>query len=1092
MIPGVRGRLLTSSFIRNVLPALPGVVKPPRSLARDLTEWSHRIESTLGTASSVRAITDGAVIPLLDLLGLVIVRRTDSSAASWLHLTAGAQSGLIASITSWGQPLEQDWRSTIVEAIAADARWCLCSNGQVLRLVDARRTWSREYVEFDLRLLGHEAESQSVLWTIASAAAMSREPPLLDQAVDLSSRHGIQVCRSLGAGVLDALEVMLGALTRGGSRSPTQLWEQSLTVLYRILFLLFAEARSLVPLWHPVYRDRYSIEAIVAALLEGRPYRGLWRAVQAISRLAHAGCIAGELRVTAFNGRLFSPEQAAAFDSRRLSDSVMSRAVVSLSSTPIGRRGGRTRIAYQDLDVEQLGAVYERVLDYEPAAAGPAALARTRDVRKASGTFYTPRAVTAFLVRRTLQPLVEGRGADEILKLRVLDPAMGSGAFLVATCRYLATAAEDARIREGRWHAHDITPADRAALRREVASRCLFGVDLNPMAVQLARLSLWLATLAADKPLSFLDHHLVSGHSLVGATPDDVGRRPGGGYRTARGRHERLPLFDDTGLPSALENAADIRSKFSLQPDDSAAIVRAKERTLLALQSRGSALGKWTQVLDLWCAGWFWNDGAFPDRGTFVDLMNRVLDRPCALPRHATMRLLDESRGIATRHRFLHWPLAFPEVFLDGGALGGDIAGFDAVVGNPPWDMVRGDSGGDDARAGRRLKARQLTDFVRQSGIYHVAGRAHLNLYQLFLERSLQLVKPGGRIGFVVPSGLVSDAGTAPLRRHLFDRAEVDTVIGLDNRNAIFPVHRSVRFVLLTCTPGRQTTEIRCRFGLTSPDDLGRPDRPLILSRRLLARLSGDDDLGIPEVAGERDLAIVEAISATTPRLGAESGWHVEFGRELNASDDRGLFAPISRGGPMRPVVEGKQVEPFRVAVDQCRLGLRLAAEREIRVGRRARLAYRDVASATNRLTLIAAVIPKHAVTTHTLFCLRTRLPDAHQRVLCTLLNSYVANYLVRLRVTTHVTVSLMSRLPVPVVREREPFFDRLASLSTSLTHGTGSVDEMPEYAEVQAIAARLYGLTPGDFEHVLGTFPLVPAATRQAALEMFNRLRSR
>ena len=235
-------------------------------------------------------------------------------------------------------------------------------------------------------------------------------------------------------------------------------------MLYRVLFLLFAEARGLVPLWHPVYRERYSLEAITRVLLEGRPYKGLWRTVQAISRLAHAGCKAGELRVTAFNGRLFAPSQAAAFDSTRLSDVVMSRTVIALSSTPNGRHGGRTKILYRDLDVEQLGAVYERVLEYEPTTEGPVPLERTRDIRKSSGSFYTPRAVTTYLVRQTLEPLIRGRTADEILTLRVLDPAMGSGAFLVAACRYLASAVEEALVHEGRWHTHDVTSADRVAL----------------------------------------------------------------------------------------------------------------------------------------------------------------------------------------------------------------------------------------------------------------------------------------------------------------------------------------------------------------------------------------------------------------------------------------------------------------------------------------------------------------------------------------------------------------------------------------------------------------------------------------------------
>jgi Eco57I restriction-modification methylase len=1081
MIPGVYGRLLTASFIRDVLPTLDGVSTPPRPWARQVAECSRRIESTLGSASSVRAVTEVALLPLVELLGLTVVRRADSESASIVQITAEGRYALTAITASWAEPLERMWRSSVIGAIDADARWCFCCNGQALRLIDARRTWSRDYLEFDLVLLGREAEAQALLWAIAHKGAFSMQPALLDTAATLSRQHGVTVCRSLGAGVLEALEVLLNALARGGRQPVPLLWEESLTVLYRVLFLLFAEARGLVPLWHPVYRNRYSLEAIVSCLLAGRPYRGLWRAVHAISRLAHSGCVAGELRVTAFNGRLFAPAQAAAFDSTRLSDAVMSRTVLALSSTHSSPHGGRAKILYRDLDVEQLGAVYERVLEYEPTPAGPTPLTRTRDLRKASGSFYTPRAVTTALVRRTLEPLVHGRSAGDILSLRILDPAMGSGAFLVAACRYLASVAEDAFIQEGRWHVHDVTPADRVALRREIASRCLFGVDLNPVAVQLARLSLWLATLAADKPLSFLDHHLVAGHSLIGATPEDVARQPGG--TRSRRRPERLTLFDDTEFPATLAHAALVMSKVSTEPDDSAAIVRAKERTIHALKTDDSSLSKGKAALDLWCAAWFWNDGAAPGRAVFLDLVSRLLDRPSTLPDRVATELLERSKTIAGTHRFLHWPLTFPDVFA---AAPDRPPGFDAVIGNPPWDMVRGDSGVDDTKAGRRLEARRITDFVRHSRIYQVETRAHVNLYQLFVERALQLVRPGGRIGLVAPSGLVSDAGAAPLRRYLFDRAEIDEITGFDNRHAIFPVHRSVRFVLLTCTTGHETTAIRCRFGLGRPEELETPRAPLVLSRRLLARLSGDDDLGVPELVSDADLAIVEAISTYVPRLGAKEGWHAAFGRELNASDDRDSFAPSEQHATCRPVIEGKQIDVFRVAIGSSRFVVRPSAAANQRVPRRARLAYRDVASASNRLTLIAAIVPARAVTTHTLFCLRTALPLATQRVLCALLNSYVANYVIRLRVNTHVTVSLVSRLPVPVVHLTNPLFTRLRRCAETLARGTEPVEEMEEYAEIQAIAAHLYRLTPARFEHVLSTFPLVPSEVRQRAFERF------
>ena len=188
---------------------------------------------------------------------------------------------------------------------------------------------------------------------------------------------------------------MLGALReRRAACPPRLLFDQSLTVLYRVLFLLFAEARSLVPIWHPIYRERYTIGAMVTTLLAGRRYRGIWDAILAISRLAHAGCRAGDLKVTAFNGRLFAPAHSAAFDQRRIADNVMSGAVLAVGASSTSN-GGRHPISYRDLDVEQLGAVYERVLEYEPSATGPVVLTRGRDTRQSSGTFYTPRTVTA-------------------------------------------------------------------------------------------------------------------------------------------------------------------------------------------------------------------------------------------------------------------------------------------------------------------------------------------------------------------------------------------------------------------------------------------------------------------------------------------------------------------------------------------------------------------------------------------------------------------------------------------------------------------------------------------------------------------------
>ena len=200
-------------------------------------------------------------------------------------------------------------------------------------------------------------------------------------------------------------------------------------------------------------------------------------------------------------------------------------------------------------------------------------------------------------------------------------------------------------------------------------------------------------------------------------------------------------------------------------------------------------------------------------------------------------------------------------------------------------------------------------------------------------------------------------------------------------------------------------------------------------------------------------------------------------------------FVPFPGSSGARPVLEGKQIEPFRASTARCRHGWPDEGTART-IARRARLAYRDIASATNRLTLIAAIVPPRAVTTHTLFCLKTSLSQDAQHVLCALLNSFVANYLVRMRVNTHVTVALVSRLPVPMISPQDPSFATLASLSRALARSNRSIEEMKEYAVLQALVARLYGLTKDEFEHVLGTFPLIGVETRREALMTFMTAR--
>lgn len=1071
----ISGHLLSADYVRRQSP--PAV--PSAAAAARFAALRRNAASLLGPALAPRAVAAGIALPLVRWLGWPApLVETQASHYCAFHLVASRTEPVLLVTTAPGAA-SRPLRGAFARALGSGGRWLLVTDGHLLRIVDVLRGDPRGVLDIALDACRDDAVALGWLVSIAAPAAfVEGSTQSLASLAAESDAHGRQVCAALRDGVGDALDTMTTAVAAaGGSRRGLDAcYADARTAVYRMLFLLFAEARRLVPLWHPTYRRGYSIGTLGLHAASGAPPRGTWAALQAIARLAHDGGEAGDLRVVAFNGRLFSPARAPLLDHLVLDDNRIASVLASLCFSDASK-GGRHRIAYGDLGVEELGSVYESLLDRRPPTAGPPRTDRARGVtstRKTTGTFYTPRTLADVLVRDTLEPLVAGKSPDEILSVRVLDPAMGSGAFLVSASRYLAARWEAALLESGQAAADDIGEAERASVRRRIASRCLFGVDRNPMAVQLAQLSVWLATLASDRPLSFLDHHLAAGNSLIGASPLDVLERPPG--RAVRGAP--LPLEGLFDWSSSLVAVRRQRTAIETAPDDTAAAVREKERALAALGD-DSGLVRWKRACDVWCASWVL--GA-PSRGVYHASIDAILGRARPVPGvgRETEALLAHARSLGC----FHWPLEFPEVFLDGDGRPRPDGGFDAVVGNPPWEMLRDDR---DRDRNVREETAHTVRFARDSGTYRCQGRGHANQVQLFVERALGLARPGGRIGLLVPATLLSDEGSGPLRRALMLAHGLDDVTVYENRRAIFPIHRSVRFATLVATRCGRTTSVRCRFGQTEVAPEGQPPATpaVCLAPSMLERLSGPG-LAVPDLPRPIDVAIVERLTRLHPALAASDGWHVTFGRELNASDDRDCFHDAaSRKG--WPVIEGRHLSPFRVdlagatrVADPDSAGARLGHRAPVS---HARLGYRDVASATNRTTLIAAIVPAGSVTVHTVFCLRERLPLADQRVLCALMNSFVANYLARRRVVTHVSVAIVSALPVPVVARSSPWFAVLDAAARSLEQ---SWDEGMS-SDVQAAAAALYGLSAAEFDHVLGTFPLVPSSERGAAFARFT-----
>jgi hypothetical protein len=1035
----------------------------------------------LGPSSASRQIADLLVLPLARELGIDGAVLDDSHGQVAVSLSVRGRVLASGSVGGWNADLRRLRQAAArpggpvrLGTARPAGRWWVGSNGLTLRLMDVSRAYSQRTIDFDLDRIEGDDRALRVLQRLFEGSDAGSFATL-DTLVRETELHRATVGRSLQTGVEAALTTLVGSFARGFKRRPVVLdaaLADALTIVYRILFLLFAEARGLVPQWHPVYRDSYTIESLRPLAERDAAPPGLWQALQAIARLAHRGCTAGSLRVVPFNGRLFAPSAAPLAETLNLDDRVARDVLLAVTTRPGPDR--RQRIAYADLGVEQLGAVYERVLDYAPAGDGKAISLVPAGRRKTTGTFYTPRSMTEYLVRRTLAPLVRGRTPDTLLELRVLDPAMGSGAFLVAACRYLAEAYEDALVAEGAVSRADVTPADRAAFRRTVAQRSIYGVDLNPTAVQLARLSLWLCTLAADRPVTFLDHHLRAGNALAGARAIDVARQPPGPGR--RRSSSPLPLFDRDELAASLASTVSPRLMIASQPDDSAAIVHRKERLVEELAGANAPLAAWRTVADAWCAAWFWPAGVSRVAGRAWPAFSASLRGLASeLPDRLQRQWRAAAETAARRERFFHWELEFPEVFFTHRGEPRGRPGFDAVIGNPPW-----------------AAARELTAFSRESGCYTLQGRGHPNLYQLFAERMLQLTAPGGRVGMLMPSGLLSDHGCALLRQHLFDRCTVDAIVGFDNRDALFPIHRGVRFALVTASAGGSTADLQSRAGVRSAavlDDIpeeGTVPGGVRVPLALVRRFSGAA-LAVPELPHARDREILARVLSTAPHLGSADGWNARFGRELNATDDREHF--VAAGAP---VLEGKLLDAFAVRAAEAAQFIDPAVARRLLGHRsrfdRPRLGYREVAAATNRTTLIAAIVPAGAVTTHTIFCMRAPYEEPLHWFLCGVFNSFVANYLVRLRGGTHVPAAVIHQLPVPVPARHSEAFAQIVRLSRA---ASADPKDAGIRAALHARVAHAYELQDEEFSWVLSTFPLVPEHERNAALTAFRRDRN-
>lgn len=1160
-----------------------------------------------------------------------------------------------------------------LDAYRGDADWGLLLGGTAVRVYRRSSGISQQYLELSLDDLVELDDERS--WR--AFAAIFRAPaftsaagstPLIVRVVDESRRHATALASDMRADVVDAAEAIMGAalahpanraqLGEPGRSQLQRLFEETLYYLYRVLFVLYAESRDVLPVTGAgPYATSYSMHHLIELARTGQPASGgsyFRMALQRLFSLLWEGPVpeARQLGVEPVGGDLFDPESTSLLDHCFVDDAAWARALTSIALGAPGsqRRHHGQHANFAELGVDQLGSIYEGLLVLEPfLAPGPRVLVRIkterrvlepdaaagydkiRDLeagdfvlesasgrRKGSGSFYTPHEITEFLTHAALDPLIDplvelaatdpGEAAHRLLALRVCDPAMGSGAFLIHAARVLGRGLARIRAISGTGI---VTPDLVHRAKRDVVRHCLYGVDLNPLAVVLAKVSLWLETLEPGRPLTFLDAHLRCGDSLVGVdfttatgslTAAELARWPAVAHRglekylkaEAGDRGEALlqrlktrkapktsaqatlPGIDASGIEGALAKLAAERDELLASEigDETLDDALATRQAFVDLeQAQESLRNRLRAAADFWCAQWFspGEDGPADDRGTVVpatvgefDLVMACLVEGRTVPTRLHGQL-EAAQQATRRRRFFHWALEFPEVMVERG-------GFDAVIGNPPWNTLspdikeffstyapaifrRGIAKGtqsqhkellryeDDIDAAWRAEARwlhELSHYARpESGRFTWFApvgqlrKGDANVFRLFVERAYHLLRPGGRLAQVLPDSLYVSSPATGVRQRLLGEGRLEWCYVFENRKEIFPIHRSLKVVLLTAQKGGGPTH-RFKAAFYVGKDAAGADRAVGLDTlpAVLADLEQNspelavdqirtlapETWSFPELQTALDAEIAAHCAATVPPLNLdERGWGLTYCAELHADRDAWRFTDATEleamgatrdglrwygptaGDEWWPLVEGylfyhlefpaEGKEPkYWVNGPEVRAIEARQNPDGSSVTEHYRVGWRDVASSTNERTAIAAVLPPATAAKDTSLTVRGGTLDAkHVLALAGVESSMCFDYLVRFSGKTHLKYSAIDMLAAPGFTDLEAIIRPSAEVAcqsfefdalwrTVFPHNvrpTLSRWEVGERrARIDAEVALAYGLSLEQFAAVLCTFP--------------------
>ncbi len=909
-----------------------------------------------------------------------------------------------------------------------------------------------------------------------------------------------------------------------------EIFQCAVKLLYRCLFLFYAEARRLLPT-DAEKRAAYERLSIQSLCREARRFRwgqrkdfggyDLWQHLKGLVAAVNEGDI--EYGILGYNGGLFDDEEEKYLGRHRLRNDFLWRALYLLAYVESVENNPQTEYAvpYEDLEVRHLGELYENLLEYTVILADADRIRRRTkrgvdillasnttqqpgdsfirkgDVffgesaleRKQTGSYYTPESLVQFLneksiveplrqkfdadcrsrldaflgqmqeqsdlsvcqgAARSAVALVERFVQDTVLSFKVCDPAMGSGHFLVNAANQIAglvvgLLSEIPEVSGTQTH----LTCQPNLWRRLVTRHCLYGVDLNPLAVDLAKLSLWLNSFAGAHKLTFLDNHLRIGNSLIGIrTLEQLQIIPDRKSQGAKkSKQKTLPLFDKISniFTLTLKAAEEIPN---INEDDT-----EQQKTVFDT-AKELASSKLIPVADLYTL--FLMDKRITEV-QYQQIYSLLVSgrMPQEIEDEGLEDTIKNMERFKAKHHFFHWPLEFPDIFRYG-----EKGGFDAAVGNPPWDKLKPNSKeffsayDSKFRFYKKQQANQQSNklmqenpriserwiqycegykeqsaYFREPSAFKHLGQGDIDTFKLFLESFYNITKYNGYLGTVIPGSFTANKGTTLLRKLLLLKSRIQFVYSFENRwpKIFTAVADRKKIIVFGSRKGEITDNFKCAFMQHDPERLWLIDNNCLRVSLDLIRKFSPSDFSIMEFKDQKQIEVSDVIFHGWPPLGRKlkECWNVQFRRELDMTNDSALFKDYDTGYPL---LDGRCIWHFDSEFSLPRYWIDYTEASQYRKLKGSlwevgcyRVTYRDIASADNERTLSACISPPafHGNKAPTVVPYRDsqeyRGPNGIEALyLTSVLSSFVMDFVIRNKVIETLNFFFLYSLPVP------------------------------------------------------------------------------